>query len=130
MSRIRHAANGLGWARCAGFRVVIGSIALHVGPYRRTNDVEHSACFLRRYEPDQVPRVCGRATLSARRRSPEAVFSWPPSYSRVARRPPRGWSGDRRVVDPADTVADPVELVGQDLGSGDLVVELVPQPRV
>jgi glyoxylase-like metal-dependent hydrolase (beta-lactamase superfamily II) len=35
------------------------------------------ACFLRRYEPDQVRRVCGLvATLSAHTRSPEAVFSW------------------------------------------------------
>src|SRR5262245_38470152 len=30
------------------------------------------ACFLRWYEPDQVPRVCGLATLSALTRSPEA----------------------------------------------------------
>src|SRR3989304_3687282 len=33
------------------------------------------ACFLRRYEPDQVRRVCGWATLSAPWRSPEAIFS-------------------------------------------------------
>ena len=33
------------------------------------------ACFLRWYEPDQVRRVCGLATLSAHSRSPEAVFS-------------------------------------------------------
>ena len=39
------------------------------------------ACFLRWYEPDQVRRVCGRATLSARSRSPEAVFSCRPSLS-------------------------------------------------
>jgi hypothetical protein len=44
------------------------------------------ACFLRWYEPDQVRRVCGRATLSARSRSPEAVFSCPLTLAPTAAR--------------------------------------------
>ena len=84
MSRVRQAAKGfVGAPGCARSMVVIGSIASKfrsVGRRRRSPGWENGgrrawACFLRRYEPDQVPRVCGRATLSARRRSPEAVFS-------------------------------------------------------
>ena len=52
------------------------------------------SCFLRWYEPDQVLRVCGRATLSAHTRSPEAVFSCPRSYHSGRRTP--AWTAATR----------------------------------
>ena len=55
------------------------------------------ACFLRRYEPDQVRRVCGVSPHSQRaRRSPEAVFGCAvkPSTLASARRRRRRGSRD------------------------------------
>ena len=55
------------------------------------------ACFLHRYEPDQVPRVCGlHHTLSALGRSPEAIFGCRPSLHRDRRRSLLGVIGMRR----------------------------------
>ncbi len=67
------------------------------------------ACSLRRCQPDQVRRVCGRTTLSARWRSPEAYAIGPilqpfaPGAScRFPRRPPSGSrAGPRAVPAPA-----------------------------
>src|SRR5437773_208227 len=122
MSRVRHGWNGDVGGACTRSTVVIGAgyFPLHFlqGRGRRPplgeRRVRAWACFLRRYEPDQVPRVCGLATLSARRRSPEAVFSC------------RGWY--RRHV--ADPVAHPGDDV-VDLGwPHRLVMQLVPRLRV
>ena len=87
-------------------------------PGNRDGDRVAWACFLRWYEPDQVRRVCGLATLSALSRSPEAVFSCgdrstDPTRSRGADRSPQ----------PGDHVVDDLAALG-------LVVGLVAEPRV
>src|SRR5688500_20194766 len=89
MSRVRQAVLFDRWARSI---VVIVARSFQVRERRlsRENGVRRAwACFLRRYEPDQVPRVCGLATLSALLRSPEAVFNW------RHRTPARGGDGFR-----------------------------------
>src|SRR6185503_20535702 len=117
MSRVRQVR--LGAAVEARSRAVIGAVrpctdppGAMTPPSESENGANRAwACFLRRYEPDQVPRVCGLATLSARRRSPEAVFSCSTAYrTRLA-----GHSREGRLgllvaagdVAPADLLADP-----------------------
>src|SRR5439155_14739091 len=123
ISRVRQASNGdVGDGACtrstvvmdAGFRALSSLQRRGRRPPSGERRIRAWACFLRRYEPDQVPRVCGRATLSARRRSPEAVFSCP------------GWY--RRHV--ADPVAHPGDDVLDLAVPHRLVVQLVPRLRV
>src|SRR5438105_10931382 len=105
MSRVRQASNGAAGALgCTRSTVVIRAV-LPIGVPPGTNDAvlrlgerrdSSWACFLRRYEPDQVPRVCGLATLSARVRSPEAVFSCDRWYLRLAQLPIGEARGTRR----------------------------------
>ena len=66
---------------------------------RRRSSLDGSvdrACFLRRYEPDQVPRVCGGATLSALEALPGGVFGCPLSLHGPYDLPPQ----------PADDLVD------------------------
>ncbi len=67
------------------------------------------ACFLRRYEPDQVRRVCGVATLSARRALP---------------------GGGVRLCRKRSTRAEPADDVVEDGGPLRFVVQLVAKARV
>src|SRR5512147_2979506 len=55
-----------------------------------TDALVDRACFLRRYEPDQVPRVCGLATLSAQRRAPRRRIRLDPERTTVAGYRPSG----------------------------------------
>ena len=71
-------------------------------PRRRGRRDRCWACFLRRYEPDQVPRVCGLPTLSALERSPEADLRFAPESTPRRCLAPVGASvrcGDERPVD-------------------------------
>ena len=79
MSRVRHAVEG--GAAVPGLEIVVAietltSIKHERRPRCRGRRDALRACFLHRYEPDQVPRVCGLEPHSQRvARSPEAVFN-------------------------------------------------------
>src|SRR5687767_5335182 len=125
MSRVRHATiDGAGAGLWARSTVVTTLPSGSWMPSSDENGVRRAwACFLRRYEPDQVPRVCGRATLSARVRSPEAVFALPGDGT-------AGGSAGCRRGHPADPIADPVDDVADDPRAVRFVVQLVEHARV
>src|SRR6187200_2567529 len=73
MSRVRQRRSGAGAEAGIWLMVVtVDSLDARTPPpdtrgrregVDRADESDDRACFLRRYEPDQVPRVCGLATL-------------------------------------------------------------------
>src|SRR3990172_1578365 len=129
MSRVRHRPSAATRDPVSGGEGAIEVMAADPPRQKRRPPEEDGielerACFLRRYEPDQVRRVCGWATLSAPWRSPEAIFSCGGILHPFVR-----WSlrGAGRLL---ELRVDPGDDVGDDLRPLRFVVGLVADARV
>src|SRR5262245_13111451 len=133
MSRVRHGATATGWVGAAVWArsiVVMATASFQVRTTptsgRRTTR-RAWACFLRRYEPDQVPRVCGWGHTLSARALPGGGLQLPgDGTAATLANSLRGRALIRnRCVHPTRALPDPVDHVAHHGRAGRLVVPLV-----